>query len=97
MRRAALLILLALTAGCAAATEWDRADTSAMQRQADERECLIEGERLAFDESFRNRVYFTLPVPTVQAPSYFERGADTARFAAECMRRRGYQLVPKAG
>lgn len=97
MRRAVILILLALPAGCAATEEWERAATSATQRAADERECLEAGERRAFDESFRNRVYFTLPAPTVQAPSYFERGIDTARFAAECMRQRGYRLVPKAG
>ncbi|WP_374300378.1 hypothetical protein [Ferrovibrio sp.] len=100
-------IIATCLVACAPTTEWSRPDTSAAQRQADEKDCEAIAAYQAFDESFASGAKYP-PYRDTQfiedgGPdgggrnvSYSRRGARQYELAEYCMQQRGYVLVPVA-
>ncbi|WP_341704948.1 hypothetical protein [Ferrovibrio sp.] len=110
MRRPAVAILLLLLGACAPATEYVRAGTPAVQRDADEQDCQRIAAEQALDESFASGpkypplrdTQFTVDGGGAGEPgggitaSYSRRGARQYELAEYCMQQRGYRLVQVA-
>ncbi|MCW0236253.1 MAG: hypothetical protein OJJ21_21830 [Ferrovibrio sp.] len=106
LRSLAILSLFAVAA-CAPTTEWERAGTSVVQRQSDEKACLDLANWQALDESDKSRPIYP-PYRDTQfiiggeegggglTSSYSRRGARAYELAEYCMQQRGYHLVPIA-
>lgn len=104
MRWHCLVALLGLAACSTAQTEWTRADTSAAQRMADEKQCADIAYKQALDESMASHNLYPPytgtgfgwgpPWREVRSPSYFDRGPRQYEFTDYCMRQRGYILTP---
>lgn len=99
------LSLFALLVACAPTTEWSRANTTPVQRQSDEKDCLGIAEYQALDESSKSRPIYP-PYKDTQftqdggedggglTTSYSRRGARVYELSEYCMQQRGYTLVP---
>lgn len=104
MKRVIFLLLLTVAA-CAPKTEYLRPDTTAAQRDADEKDCYRIAAEQALDESYASGPKYP-PYRDTQFveggdmngggryASYSRRGAREYELAEYCMQQRGYKLVP---
>ena len=104
--RTVVILILALAAGACASGQWAKKDTAAEQAQTDLRECEeaayrevnavplrypTMGPAILQDSSGRRfNVYPIGPFADPQGERYLRE----SRLARECMRKRGYELVP---
>lgn len=104
MTRSLVLAVVFLLGACATAnTEWVRTDTSAAQRDKDQKECQQLAYWQALDESQASHQLYPPftgtgfgwgpPFHSVESPSYFMRGPREAEILDHCMRQRGYRLT----